>query len=42
MGLLALSDPTGQSFSWIAALLVILGVVGLTVGMVLQVRRRAD
>lgn len=42
MDLLALSGTDGQSFSWIAAVLVVLGVVGLTVGMVLQVRKRAD
>lgn len=41
MTLLALTTPTGQPVSWIAALLVILGLIGLTVGAVVRARRRA-
>lgn len=40
MLLLALSTPTGEPLSWMAALVVALGLIGLVVGAALRVRRR--
>ncbi|HEU0088219.1 MAG TPA: hypothetical protein VFQ77_11330 [Pseudonocardiaceae bacterium] len=41
MSVLALTMPTGEPLSWLAATVVALGVVGLLVGTVLRVKRRA-
>ncbi|MGH3793595.1 MAG: hypothetical protein ACRDSP_01760 [Pseudonocardiaceae bacterium] len=40
MSFLALSTSTGEPMSWLAAVVVALGVVGLVVGTALRVRRR--
>ena len=39
---LALSTPTGEPLSWVAAMVVLLGLVGLGVGAALRVRRHRD
>lgn len=39
MLILALSTPTGEPLSWVAALVVLLGLVGLGVGSALRLRR---
>jgi hypothetical protein len=36
---LALSTPTGEPLSWVAAMVVLLGLIGLGVGAALQRRR---
>ncbi|MGH3915649.1 MAG: hypothetical protein ACRDTC_19915 [Pseudonocardiaceae bacterium] len=41
MSVLALSTPTGEPLSLLAAAVVALGVVGLLVGTARRVRRRA-
>lgn len=41
MFVLALTTPTGEPVSMLAAGVVALGVIGLLVGTVLRIRRRA-
>lgn len=41
MAVLALSTPTGEPMSTLAAVVVALGLLGLVVGTALRVRRRA-
>lgn len=41
MAVLALSTPTGEPMSVLAAAVVALGLLGLVVGTALRVRRRA-
>ncbi|MGH3977739.1 MAG: hypothetical protein ACRDRZ_01865 [Pseudonocardiaceae bacterium] len=41
MSVLALSTPSGEPVSWVAAVVVALGLIGLVVGALLRARRRA-